>query len=116
MQNFAAYTVALDLVRALRPIIDKLRSHSADVADQLERAGTSLVLTIAEGNRGHGRDPRRFFWMASGSASEITAALDLASVWGWPVDDTRARVLLDRQRALLWGLTHPRRNNPSGSP
>ena len=108
MNNFIVYNVALDLVRSLRPIVGELRTHSSNIADQIERAGTSLALNLGEGNRRAGKDRRRFFVMAQGSASEILAALDVADAWGWIVDAEGARALLDRERALLWGLCRPR--------
>ncbi|HEU4733925.1 MAG TPA: four helix bundle protein [Kofleriaceae bacterium] len=70
-----AYTVALDLIRALRPVVARLRTHSPDAADQVERAASSIVYNLAEGCRRNGRDPRRFFDMAHGSAGEIRGAL-----------------------------------------
>ena len=100
-----AYDIALDLVRALRPVVAQLRRYSPEAADQVERAASSIVLNLAEGRRRHGRDPRRFWDMAHGSAGEIRGALDLADAWGWQVDSAQARVLLDRELALLWGLT-----------
>jgi four helix bundle protein len=111
-----AYTVALDLVRALRPVVAELRKYSADAADQVERAASSVVLNIAEGERRSGRDPQRFFTMANGSAGEIRGALDLADAWGWKIESEPARVLLDRELRLLRGLTrrsHPRNNSKS---
>src|SRR5262249_59897391 len=108
-----AYDVALDLVRALRPVVAQLRSYSPAAADQVERAASSIVLNLAEGDRRHGRDPRRFWDIAHGSAGEIRGALDLADAWGWQVDSTQARVLLDRELGLLWGLT--RRSRPSNA-
>ena len=115
-----AYTVALDLVRALRPVVAQLRKHSPDAADQVERAATSIVLNLAEGSRRNGRDPRRFFDMAHGSAGEIRGALDVADAWGWQIDSEQARALLDRELGLLWGLTRrgrsrslPKPRNPS---
>ena len=105
-----AYDVALDLVRALRPVVAQLRKHSAEAADQVERAASSIVLNLAEGDRRHGRDPRRFFDIAHGSAGEIRGALDLADAWGWKVESGQARALLDRELGLLWGLT--RRERP----
>ena len=108
MNNFVVYNVALELVRTLRPIVAELRTHSSNIADQIERAGTSLVLNLGEGNRRAGKDRRRFFVMAQGSASEILAALDVADAWGWIVDAQVVRALLDRERVLLWGLVHPR--------
>jgi four helix bundle protein len=105
-----AYDVALDLVRALRPVVAQLRKYSPEAADQVERAASSIVLNLAEGGCRHGRDPRRFWDMAHGSAGEIRGALDLADAWGWQVDSAQARALLDRELGLLWGLT--RRNRP----
>src|SRR3954467_13449080 len=105
-----AYDVALDLVRALRPVVTQLRKYSSQAADQVERAPSSIVLNLAEGGRRHGRDPRRVWDIAHGSAGEIRGALDLADAWGWQVDSAQARVLLDRELGLLWGLT--RRSRP----
>src|SRR5215813_3910246 len=105
MPMLAAYEVALDLVRALRTVVAQLRKYSPDAADQVERAASSIVLNLAEGGRRHGRDPRRFWDMAHGSAGEIRGALDLADAWGWQVESAQARVLLDRELGLLWGLT-----------
>jgi four helix bundle protein len=100
-----AYTVALDLIRALRPVVAQLRKHSPDAADQVERAASSIVYNLAEGSRRNGRDPKRFFDMAHGSAGEIRGALDVADAWGWQVDSEQARAILDRELGLLYGLT-----------
>jgi four helix bundle protein len=94
-----------DLIRALRPVVAQLRKYSPDAADQVERAASSIVLNLAEGDRRNGRDPKRFFDMAHGSAGEIRGALDAADAWGWQIESTQARALLDRELALLWGLT-----------
>ena len=96
MQTFVAYTNALELVRALVPIIAELKKHSAAQADQLERAASSMVLNIAEGSRRQGKDPRRFYSFANGSASEIRAVLDLAQA----LIGGCAREAVARSRAL----------------
>src|ERR1700704_2302525 len=111
-----AYDVALDLVRALRPVIAQLRSHSAEAADQVERAASSIVLNLAEGRRRHGRDPRRFWDMAHGSAGEVRGALDLADAWGWEVEGAQARALLGRELGLLFGLTRRGRGKDAPPP
>ena len=111
-----AYDVALDLVRARRPVVAQLRRYSSDAADQVERAASSIVLNLAEGGRRHGRDPRRFWDMAHGSAGEIRGALDLADAWGWQVESAEARVLLDRELGLLWGLTRRSRAKDASLP
>src|SRR5215471_18827746 len=116
-----AYDIALDLIRALRPVVAQLRKHSRDAADQVERAASSIVLNLAEGDRRRGRDPGRFYDMAHGSAGEIRGALDLADAWGWQIESEQARALLDRELGLLWGLTRRGRAKnaadlpPSGS-
>ena len=112
MSNFIVYNVALELVRSLRPVVEQLRLHSRDLADQIERAGTSVVLNNGEGNRRAGKDRRRFFTMAQGS-SEIQAAIDVADAWGWPVDVGVVKPLLDRELRLLWWLTHVRSQSRS---
>jgi len=110
-----AYDVALDLIRALRPVVAQLRTYSAEAADQVERAASSIALNLAEGYRRHGRDPGRFFAMAHGSAGEIRGALDIADAWGWQIDSAHARALLDRELGLLWGLTRRSRFNEAAS-
>lgn len=101
---FHAYTNALELIRALAPVVQQLKNYDPNIADQVVRAATSVTLNISEGARRSGRDRRRFYVMARGSAGEIRGALDTADAWGWSVDATRAREILDRELALLWGL------------
>ncbi|TMQ05636.1 MAG: four helix bundle protein [Deltaproteobacteria bacterium] len=114
--KLVAYTVALDLIRALRPVVAELRKYSSDTADQVERAASSIVHNLAEGERRNGRDPKRFFDMAHGSAGEIRCALDVADAWGWPIDSEHARTLLDRELGLLWGLTRRSRSKDPRKP
>lgn len=102
--TFVAYEVALELLRALAPVVEQIRQNSADLADQIVRAGSSITLNLSEGSGRRGRDRKRFFQFAHGSAKEIRGALDTAVAWGWRVDAERARALLDRELALLWGL------------
>ncbi len=102
--TFVAYETALEMLRALAPVVVQLKRHNADLADQVVRAGSSVTLNLSEGSGRRGRDRKRFFQFAQGSAKEIRGALDTADAWGWRVESARARVLLDRVLALLWGL------------
>lgn len=72
----------------------------ADLSDQLKRAMTSAVLTLAEGNgkRSSSAERRRFFEMSMGSIAEVSACLDLARVFGL--------IEIDAQTALKAELTH----------
>lgn len=101
---FHAYENALDLIRALVPVVEQLKAYDANIADQVVRAATSITLNVSEGSKRSGKDRRRFYVMAQGSASEVRGALDTADAWGWRVETKSARALLDRELALLWGL------------
>lgn len=93
--EFAAMVPAL--TKAARPAL----------RDQLERASSSIALTLAEGNaRRTRRDRHHFFSMAQGSALECTAAIDILRVTGRvnPTDATRARHELTRIVQMLVGL------------
>ena len=41
-----AYTVALELIRQLRPIVDQIKMHDAHLAAQLRRAATTTLATL----------------------------------------------------------------------
>jgi len=114
--TFVAYEVALQLVRELRPIVPTIQKHDRELADQLSRAASSVMLNLGEGRRRRGGDQRRFFDYAHGSASEVRTALDVADAWGWPIDDGAARITLDRLLGLLWGLTHGPRSPSREAP
>ena len=101
MNTFAAYTVGLDLARELEPVIEIIKLRNSEVADQIDRARQSVLLDVAEGARRSGGDKRRFYSYASGSASEILGALDLASVLRYPVDDLHTRTPRSRTRLAL---------------
>ena len=71
------YHAALSFIVWLEPVLQKLPKSIA-VADQLDRASTSIPLNIAEGNgKFTGADRCRFFDHARGSALESAAALDV---------------------------------------
>ena len=109
---FYAYEVALQVVECVAPLMVKLKERSADLADQIERAATSVVLNVAEGNRRTGKDRLRIFRIAEGSLDEVLAVLDCAQRFGWGLDDAAARAAIDREGKLLYGLTHPRPKSP----
>ena len=111
---FDTYEVSVLLNRSVKTIVEKLKGRSAELADQLHRAAMSVTLNVAEGSRSSDGNKKRHFAIAQGSANEVKACIDLAEIWGW-IDDTReVRELLDRQLALLWSLTHPRRQPRAG--
>jgi hypothetical protein len=44
--SFAAYDVSLELVRVLAPLVPAIKKHDRDLADQMRRAATSVVLNM----------------------------------------------------------------------
>jgi four helix bundle protein len=105
---FIAYEVSLELITALRPIVPAIKVHDRDLADQLQRAASSIVLNLAEGNQSAKGNRQKHFAIAHGSASEVCAALQTAVAWGWIEPTSAAPAVLDRLMALLWRLRHPR--------
>ena len=104
---FIAYTVALDAVRLLQPLIVAIGRRDADLADQLSRASASVPLNLAEGRSRRGGDRTHHFRIARGSACESRAALDVAVARAL-VAEAEARpawLALDRVSRLVWPLT-----------
>jgi four helix bundle protein len=101
-----AYDVSLQVVRALPPIVERIRKHDLNLAKQLVDAINSTVQNLAEGSRHRAGNKRLKFDIAFGEAQEVKASLDLALAWGYTTDDRAAREPLMRLLALCWGLTH----------
>ena len=104
--TFEVYEAALRMVRALGPLLVQLRRTDRALADQVRRAGSSVPLNIAEGNRRAGQDRLQFFRIAAGSAAEVRSALEVAEAWGNLGDASVVDAELDRVLAMLWKLTH----------
>ncbi|MDQ5977710.1 MAG: hypothetical protein QG602_682 [Verrucomicrobiota bacterium] len=76
-EKLRAYQEALKFSAWVEPVIERLPAKLA-ARDQLDRASTSIVLNIAEGNgkRSH-PDRCRYFDISRGSALECAACLDV---------------------------------------
>ena len=76
-ERLKVYQEALRFVSFAGPIIDELPAKLA-AKDQLDRASTSIVLNLAEGNGKRSRPDRcRYFDTARGSGVECAACLDV---------------------------------------
>lgn len=77
MGKFIVYEKARESHRSVCRLIKSCRVDYS-MRDQLKRASSSIVLNIAEGNgRRSDAEQKRFFTIASGSAEECRAILDL---------------------------------------
>ena len=101
------YSVAIDSVRRLRPLIERIRTRDHNLADQLRRAATSIPLNLHEGAYSQGGNSRARFYTALGSAAEVRACLDVAEALGY-IDNVDAglRDRLDQIVATLHRLAH----------
>ena len=79
-EKLRAYQEALSFSAWVEPVLEKLPAKLA-ARDQLDRASTSIVLNIAEGNgkRSH-PDRCRYLDIARGSTVECVACLDVLVV------------------------------------
>ena len=76
-EKLEVYQESLAFIAWLEPLLQKL-PRSVAVRDQLDRASTSMVLNLAEGNgKFTSPDRCRFFDISRGSALECAAALDV---------------------------------------
>ena len=76
--NLDVYKAALDLVTLADDVVEHLPRGRGYLADQLQRAATSVVLNIAEGaGEFSGSEKARFYRMAKRSATESAAIFDV---------------------------------------
>lgn len=107
-----AETVALEVIKDIKPIIDQVARKDRALADQIRRAASSIALNIGEGRYSRGGNSTARFENAMGSASETRSALRVAEAWGYISSRSLVELdqNLDRIVALLWGLTRKKRH------
>jgi four helix bundle protein len=104
MHGFHAGEVALEIGARVRPVVEAIRRHDAELADQIYRAAKSLALNAPEGGRRGGKDRGYHFRIAAGSAAEMAAGLRFAAAWGYCPSPRDVLALIDRELAMLWKL------------
>jgi four helix bundle protein len=102
MNMLRIYTVVLDVLRKLRPVVARIETHDRDLGRQLRRAATSVALNCCEGSGSHGGTRRERYRNALGSARETGACLEAALALGY-LEAVDAELLdqLDHVRAVL---------------
>ena len=61
---FKAYERSIELIRELKPLVQRLGKQDPDLAKQLRKAASSVALNLAEGNRRGGKDKPYHFRVA----------------------------------------------------
>jgi four helix bundle protein len=74
--------VILVVVRQLQPVIEQVARKNRNLADQLDRASTSMMLNTCEGNAHRGAMRRHKYEVALGEAREVVGCLALAEAKG----------------------------------
>lgn len=100
--------ISLELIRALRPLMPRLRQRDKSLADQLRRAATSITLNLGEAQYSDPGNRRARLCTAAGSAGETLLALQSAEEWGYlsASQTAAALALCGRVIAILWRMTH----------
>lgn len=77
------YPVCLEMVREVRPCADRIARFDRDLARQLRRSSTAVVLNTAEGSGLRGGRRRQAYEIALGEARETLANLEAAVAIGY---------------------------------
>ena len=77
------YETARQALRGVGELATRVAKHDADLARQLRRAGTSIVLNIREGSQSQGGNRNARYWNAAGSANEVLGCIDCAEALGY---------------------------------
>ena len=103
-----AKTVAFELYRAAQPLVQKLARTDARLGKDVQKTARQIVDAVTEGSGRQRGDKAYFYECAYASCEELDGKLEIAEIDGALTTDELevARRLLDRERRLLWGLTH----------
>jgi len=100
------YTDITTLLTQLREPLAAIQRHDADLARQLRRAATSVLLNVAEGAGHRGGLRRQRYRTALGSALEVVACLDAGEALRYHAPLSQdARERLDKVVGTLVRLT-----------
>ena len=77
------YQVCLQLIRDLRPYVERIARFDRDLARQLKKAMTSSPLNVAEGSGSRAGRRRHCYDTALGETRETLACLETAEAAGY---------------------------------
>ncbi len=107
--NFRLYALAVQMVATLAPLADDIRRRNGDLADQMERALTSVPLNVAEGAQSAGKLRIARFRTALGSANEVLACCDVGVALGYVTVTEEQWDVVEHVRATLINLVRTKR-------
>jgi four helix bundle protein len=100
------YQDAIEVLRLIKPEMNVIGRHDPDLARQLRRCSSSIVLNIAEGSYARKGNRQMLYNVALGSAKETKACLDVAQALGY-LESTNAQIerKISSICAVLYKLT-----------
>ena len=105
------YLVALAMVKSVYALSRKVQRHDPDLARQMKKASSSVVLNMAEGWHSRGGNRTVRFESSMTEARETVSCLDVSVAVGY-LSTHEVAVDLDRLDhivATLWKLSKPRK-------
>ena len=103
-EKLDVYQIAVDWIVLAQDVAQALPRGKGNLADQLQRAASSIALNIAEGaGEFSGAEKARFYRIAKRSATECAAVLDVAKRRSAITDEryAQSRALLLRVVGML---------------
>ena len=103
------YSVVVQVVTQLGPVVKEIERRDRDLARQMRRAMTSVPLNLSEGTYARGGNKIARYDTALGSARETRACVEVAVALGYlrPLD-AALMDRLDEIAATLYRLVHRR--------
>jgi four helix bundle protein len=77
------YIVCIEIVREVRPYVERIAKVDPDLARQLKKCSASVALNVSEGSATRGGRRRNTYEIALGEAREIRACLQVAEAAGY---------------------------------
>ena len=77
------YDVIIEVVRELRPIIERIEKSDPDLGRQMRRAASSVALNAAEGAYSQGRNKGARYHAALGSIRETLTCVEVGVALGY---------------------------------
>ena len=101
-------SVIVSALARIAPVISQLKRRNRNLADQLDRASSSILLNTSEGAYSLKGNQRARYHSALGSAAETRSCLQLAGAQHGVLIDPQLHDQLDHVIAVLWKLSRPR--------
>ena len=98
-------SVIVRLLSRIAPLVTQLKKRNRNLADQLDRASSSILLNTSEGAYSQKGHQKARYFTALGSAGETRSCLHLAHAHHGIAFEEALHDELDHVIAMLWKLT-----------